>query len=77
METTIAAIQATPCFMDLNASTEKACDLIADAARKNAKLVLFPESFLPGYPDWVWVVPAGKNSHVGGQLTPRMLAYGS
>jgi len=65
METTlstIAAIQATPCFMDLKASVQKACDLITDAARKNAKLVLFPEAFLPGYPDWIWVVPAGKGA---------------
>lgn len=59
---TIAAIQATPCFMDLRASVEKACDLIADAARQHVSLVLFPEAFLPGYPDWVWVVPAGRGA---------------
>jgi nitrilase len=32
---------------------------MAEAARQEIKLLAFPESFLPGYPDWVWVVPAG------------------
>jgi len=58
---TVAAVQAAPVFMDLEASLVKACDLIADAGREGAKLVVFPETFLPAYPEWVWVVPAGKS----------------
>jgi hypothetical protein len=31
--------------------------LIKDAGRAGAALVVFPETFIPTYPDWVWRVP--------------------
>ena len=30
-----------------------------EAAKNGAKIVVFPEVFVPGYPDWVWVTPPG------------------
>jgi len=57
---TLAAIQASPIFMDLDASIDKACDLIRKAAKKGADIAVFPEAFVPGYPDWVWHVPPGE-----------------
>jgi nitrilase len=56
----VAAIQATPVFLDGPATVDKACQLIATAAREGARLVVFPEGFIPTYPDWVWAVPAGE-----------------
>ncbi len=55
----IAAVQATPVFMDRDATVEKACGLIAEAAANGARLVVFPEAFIPTYPFWVWHIPAG------------------
>lgn len=59
----IAAVQAAPVFLDLDATIEKTCELIGVAAEGGAKLIAFPEAFIPGYPLWVWFVPSGK-THV-------------
>jgi nitrilase len=58
MKITVAAVQATPVFLDRDATTAKACSLIKETASHDARVVLFPETFIPTYPDWVWRLPA-------------------
>ncbi len=48
----VAAVQAGPVYMDLDATVTKACRLIEEAGSNGAKLVAFPEVFIPGYPYW-------------------------
>lgn len=54
----VAAVQATPVYLDREATIDKACDLIATAGNEGARLVVFPEAFIPAYPDWVWTIPS-------------------
>jgi len=54
MRTTIAAVQAAPVVLDREATIEKVGRLAKEAAASNAHLVVFPEAFVPSYPDWVW-----------------------
>src|SRR5947199_9525048 len=49
----IAAIQYGPVYFELERSVEKALSLISEAASLGAKLVVFPETWLPGYPAWL------------------------
>ena len=57
----IAAAQAAPVFLNKKKTVEKACNIIQKAGKNGAKLIVFPEAFIPGYPDWVWVVPNSKS----------------
>jgi nitrilase len=50
-----AAVQASPVFLDANATVDKAVSLIREAANNAAKIVAFPEVFVPGYPYWNWI----------------------
>lgn len=46
----VAVVQAASIFMDLDRSVNKASELILEAAGKGARLIVFPEAFLSGYP---------------------------
>ncbi|NRR22294.1 carbon-nitrogen hydrolase family protein [Brevibacillus sp. MS2.2] len=46
----VAVVQAASVIMDLEASTEKAVSLTLEAGEKGAKIVVFPEAFIPAYP---------------------------
>jgi nitrilase len=52
----VAAAQATPVFLDREATIDKACGLIAQAGAAGARLIAFPECFIPTYPLWVWFI---------------------
>jgi nitrilase len=54
---TVAAVQATPAYLDRASTLAIAAERIGAAAASGAELVVFPESFVPGYPDWVWRRP--------------------
>jgi nitrilase len=50
----VAAVHGAAPFLDLEAGVQKTCELIREAGRNGAKLVAFPETYLPGYPHWIW-----------------------
>jgi len=53
----VAIAQSAPVYMDKRASLAKALDLIQQAAKQEAQLVAFGETWLPGYPAWLDVCP--------------------
>jgi len=48
--TKVAVIQAAPVLFHKDSTLEKACGLIHEAGKNDAKLVLLPEAFIPAYP---------------------------
>src|ERR1700716_2540811 len=51
----VAVVQAAPVFLDLDATVDKTVSLIEQAAAQGAKLIAFPETFIPGYPWQIWL----------------------
>jgi nitrilase len=56
----VVVIQAAPVPLDREATIERACELIVDAGRAGARLIVFPATYIPGYPEWVWTIPANE-----------------
>jgi len=53
----VATIQAEPVWLDMAATTEKTIALIKEAAAGGAELLAFPETWIPGYPVFLWSYP--------------------
>ncbi len=51
----VAVVQAAPAFLDLEAGIDQTVALIGEAAAAGARLIAFPETWLPGYPWWIWL----------------------
>lgn len=46
----VAVVQAAPVLFNREATVEKACRLTSEAAAQGARIILFPEAFIPAYP---------------------------
>lgn len=52
-----AAVHAASVFMDKTATTEKVIDFIKEAKKQSIELLVFPETFIPGYPYFIECYP--------------------
>ncbi len=73
----VAAVQAAPCYLDLQAGIEKAVKYIEEAAKAGAKLVVFPETWLPGYPNHIWLGPVAWQMQFVGRYFENSIEAGS
>jgi len=60
--TKIAIAQISPVFLDKKKTIKKACKVIKEVGEKGAKLVVFSEAFISGYPDWIWLIQNSKGA---------------
>ncbi|MER0043544.1 carbon-nitrogen hydrolase family protein [Pseudomonas sp. MGal98] len=60
---TVALIQQPPAVLDTAQSLERAVAHITEAAARGAQLVVFPETWLSGYPAWVFGMAGWDDAH--------------
>jgi nitrilase len=70
-----AVVQASPILFDREATVEKALRLIAEAGSQGARLILFPEAFIPAYPRGLsFGIVVGSRSPAGRRTWERYWA---
>lgn len=55
----VAVIQSPPVLANRDATITRMVGLIGEAAGAGAQLLVFPETYIPGYPSWVWRMRPG------------------
>ena len=70
----IAIVQRPPVLLNRDATLARAIDSVTEAARAGAALIVLPESFIPGYPSWIWRLAPGKDGALTSQLHTALLA---
>ena len=69
----VAIIQEAPYVLDKIRTIKKAAELINSVAAQGAKLIVFPEAFIPGYPAWIWRLRPGGDWSTNEELHVRLL----
>ncbi|MGE5263223.1 MAG: carbon-nitrogen hydrolase family protein [Acidobacteriota bacterium] len=68
----VAVVQAAPVLFDREATVDKAVHLALEAAAEGARLILFPEAFVPAYPrGFSFGVSVGQRTLEGRRLWQR------
>jgi nitrilase len=70
--TKLALVQKAPAFLDKQKTIQLAVDCIEEAASNGAKLVVFTECFIPGYPTWIWRLRPGTDWSLSEELHQRL-----
>ena len=69
----VAVVQQPPVLLDKDATIQKVVLLIEEAASCGSKLIVFPESFIPGYPFWVWRLRPSKDHQLSTAIHQLLL----
>jgi nitrilase len=70
----IAVVQRPPVFLDRAATLSKAVASIEEAVQGGAQLIVFPETFVPGYPAWMWRLRPGTDMGLTEKIHARLCA---
>lgn len=72
--TRLAIVQVAPAFLDREECLRKAVLKTAEAAAGGARVVVFPEAFVPGYPAWIWRLRPGGDMALSERLHQALVA---
>ena len=69
----VAIVQESSVLLDREKTIDKAVLMIEQAVANGAKLVVFPETFISGYPAWIWRLRPGGDWGACESLHARLL----
>lgn len=71
--TKIAVFQKAHAFLDRAACLRAAVDAVAETRAAGARVVVFPEAYVPGYPAWIWRMRPGGDMRLADDLHRALL----
>ncbi len=70
----VAVVQRPPVLLNRSGAIADAVAAIREAAANEARLVIFPEAYIPGYPAWIWRLRPGGDMALAEKLHAQLLA---
>ncbi len=70
----VAIVQKPSALLDRAQTLRGAVNAVREAAAGGAKLVVFPEAHIPGYPSWIWRLRPGTDATLYDRLHAQLLA---
>jgi nitrilase len=72
MPVKVAVVQTPPVLLDRAATLVRVVETVAEVAAAGAALVVFPETYVPGYPAWVWRLQPGRDTPLVNEIHARL-----
>jgi nitrilase len=69
----VAVVQRPPVLLDRAATLKQAVECLHEAADAGARLIVFPETYVPGYPVWIWQLRPGADYDLTGDIHHELL----
>src|SRR5439155_16634642 len=69
----VGVVQHAPVTLHRKRTLERGVALIEEAAATGAKLISFPETWVPGYPEWLWRLRPGDDYELAADIHLRLI----
>jgi nitrilase len=69
----VAVVQHPPHLLDGPTTLASAVDRVHEAADAGARLIVFPETYIPGYPVWIWRLRPGPDYGVTSAIHAKLI----
>jgi nitrilase len=69
----VAVVQRPPVLLNREATLKGAVKHLHEAADAGARLLVFPETYIPGYPAWIWKLKPGSDYDLTDRIHRELL----
>src|SRR5262245_35776184 len=68
-----AIVQRPPVLLDRDSTMKAVLEHLDEVASQGARLVVFPETYLPGYPEYIWRLSPGDDYDLSREIHGRLI----